>query len=74
LTVTTTEAKGLGPAPALAEDLASQGSDASPHLAARNIRDAAHLADIGLGMPQAWTVSPSWQVTRPSRPVPSPMH
>ena len=46
LTVTVTEAKGLDPTLELAERLSRQGFDAAPHLAARLIRDRAHLADI----------------------------
>jgi methylenetetrahydrofolate reductase (NADPH) len=46
LTVTTTEAKGLGPTIDLATRLARQGYRAAPHLAARLVRDEAHLSDI----------------------------
>jgi methylenetetrahydrofolate reductase (NADPH) len=46
LTVTTTEAKGLGPTLDLAARLARHGYSAAPHLAARLVRDEAHLADI----------------------------
>lgn len=46
LTVTTTEAKGLGPTVGLAARLARHGYRAAPHLAARLVRDEAHLADI----------------------------
>jgi methylenetetrahydrofolate reductase (NADPH) len=46
LTVTVTEAKGLTPTIELAERLAGHGFTAKPHLAARLVRDEAHLADI----------------------------
>ena len=46
LTVTVTEAKGLVPTLELAERLAGHGFTATPHLAARLVRDAAHLADV----------------------------
>ncbi len=46
LTVTVTEAKGLVPTLELAERLAAHGFTATPHLAARLVRDAAHLADV----------------------------
>lgn len=46
LTVTVTEAKGLTPTIELAERLWGHGFIATPHLAARLIRDRAHLADI----------------------------
>ncbi|MGQ4615616.1 methylenetetrahydrofolate reductase [Nocardia sp. R7R-8] len=46
LTVTTTEAKGLGPTLDLAVRLAEQGYDVAPHLAARLVRDGDHLDDI----------------------------
>jgi methylenetetrahydrofolate reductase (NADPH) len=46
LTVTTTEAKGFGPTIALAVSLSRQGYRAAPHLAARNVRDEAHLTDL----------------------------
>lgn len=46
LTVTTTEAKGLGPTIALAASLAKQGYQTAPHIAARLVRDQAHLVDI----------------------------
>lgn len=46
LTITTTEAKGFGVTLALAERLARQGYDVSPHIAARNLRDEAELTDI----------------------------
>jgi methylenetetrahydrofolate reductase (NADPH) len=46
LTVTTTEAKGLGPTVAIACRLAEHGYNASPHLAARLVRDGAHLQDL----------------------------
>ncbi|MFI5519920.1 methylenetetrahydrofolate reductase [Streptomyces platensis] len=46
LTVTTTEAKGLGPTIALATSLTKQGYRAAPHIAARLVRDQAHLVDI----------------------------
>jgi methylenetetrahydrofolate reductase (NADPH) len=46
LTVTTTEAKGLGPTVDLAARLARHGYDAAPHLAARLVRDEAHLTDL----------------------------
>lgn len=46
LTVTTTEAKGLGPTVDLATRLSRAGYRASPHLAARLVRDQAHLDDL----------------------------
>ncbi|WP_169989049.1 methylenetetrahydrofolate reductase [Microbispora sp. H10836] len=46
LTVTTTEAKGLGPTIDLAVKLGEQGYRAAPHLAARQVKDRAHLADV----------------------------
>jgi methylenetetrahydrofolate reductase (NADPH) len=46
LTVTTTEAKGLGPTLDLAAKLAGHGYSVAPHLAARLVRDDAHLVDI----------------------------
>ncbi|AQA15939.1 5,10-methylenetetrahydrofolate reductase [Streptomyces malaysiensis subsp. malaysiensis] len=46
LTVTTTEAKGLGPTIDLAASLSKQGYSAAPHIAARLVRDRAHLSDI----------------------------
>jgi ferritin-like metal-binding protein YciE len=46
LTVPPTEAKGLGPTLDLAERLARHGYTTAPHLAARLVRDDAHLTDI----------------------------
>jgi methylenetetrahydrofolate reductase (NADPH) len=46
LTVTATQAKGLEPTVELAERLSRHGFDAAPHLAARLVRDKAHLADL----------------------------
>jgi len=46
VTVTTSPAKGLEPTLALAERLAAHGYDVVPHLAARNVRDRAHLAEL----------------------------
>ena len=46
LTITTTEAKGLTPTVELAERLSGHGFAATPHLAARLVRDKAHLTDI----------------------------
>ncbi len=46
LTVTTTEAKGLGPTVDLAARLVRHGYRTAPHLAARLVRDKAHLSDI----------------------------
>lgn len=46
LTVTTTEAKGLAPTIDLASRLSRQGYQAAPHIAARLVRDQAHLADM----------------------------
>jgi methylenetetrahydrofolate reductase (NADPH) len=46
LTVTTTEAKGLDPTVDLAVRLSRHGYTAAPHLAARLVRDEAHLTDI----------------------------
>ncbi|MFD6792798.1 MULTISPECIES: methylenetetrahydrofolate reductase [Prauserella salsuginis group] len=46
LTVTTTEAKGLAPTIDLAVKLGEAGYRAAPHLAARQVRDRAHLIDL----------------------------
>jgi methylenetetrahydrofolate reductase (NADPH) len=46
LTITTTEAKGLEPTIELAERLSGHGFTTTPHLAARLVRDGAHLADL----------------------------
>ncbi|MBB3084529.1 methylenetetrahydrofolate reductase [Geodermatophilus sabuli] len=46
LTVTVTEAKGLTPTLELAERLSGHGFAATPHLAARLVRDRGHLDDI----------------------------
>lgn len=46
LTVTTTEVRGLRPTLDLAERLSRHGYTAAPHLAARLVRDDAHLTDI----------------------------
>lgn len=46
LTVTTTEARGLGPTIDLAARLARQGYLTAPHLAARLVRGPGHLDDI----------------------------
>lgn len=46
LTVTTTEAKGLGPTVELASRLSRSGYRAAPHLAARLVRDKSHLSDL----------------------------
>ena len=46
LTITTTEAKGLTPTIELAERLSGHGFTATPHLAARLVRDKAQLTDI----------------------------
>ena len=46
LTVTVTEAKGLTPTLELAERLSRHGYTATPHLAARLVRDRVHLADV----------------------------
>ncbi|WP_369132637.1 methylenetetrahydrofolate reductase [Modestobacter sp. I12A-02662] len=46
LTVTVTEAKGLAPTIELAERLSGHGFSATPHLAARLVRDQAHLTDV----------------------------
>src|SRR3954470_14890046 len=46
LTVTMTEAKGLGPTLELAGRLARHGYSIAPHLAARLVRDDAHLTDV----------------------------
>ncbi|MGQ4599046.1 methylenetetrahydrofolate reductase [Nocardia sp. R6R-6] len=53
LTVTTTEAKGLGPTLDLAVRLSEQGYDAAPHLAARLVRDGDHLDDIAARLTEA---------------------
>ncbi|MGY1616786.1 methylenetetrahydrofolate reductase [Geodermatophilus sp. SYSU D00691] len=46
VTITVTEAKGLMPTVELAERLSGHGFSATPHLAARLVRDEAHLADV----------------------------
>lgn len=46
LTVTVTAARGLGPTLDLAERLAGHGYPVAPHLAARLVRDRAHLTDL----------------------------
>jgi methylenetetrahydrofolate reductase (NADPH) len=46
LTVATTHAKGLEPSVDLAARLAGHGYSVTPHLAARQVRDDAHLSDI----------------------------
>jgi methylenetetrahydrofolate reductase (NADPH) len=46
VTVTTSPAKGLEPTLALSERLAGHGYDVVPHLAARHVRDRAHLAEL----------------------------
>jgi methylenetetrahydrofolate reductase (NADPH) len=46
LTVTVTEAKGLTPTLELTERLSRHGFPVSPHLAARLVRDRAHLAEV----------------------------
>lgn len=46
MTVTTTEAKGLGPTLDLAQKLTGHGYRVAPHLAARLVRDERHLVDI----------------------------
>lgn len=46
VTVTTSPAKGLEPTLALTERLAGHGYDVVPHLAARHVRDRAHLAEV----------------------------
>ncbi|WP_181782919.1 methylenetetrahydrofolate reductase [Pseudonocardia pini] len=57
LTVTTTEAKGLGPTIDLAVKLGEQGYRAAPHLAARQVKDRAHLTDIVARLREAGTDS-----------------
>jgi methylenetetrahydrofolate reductase (NADH) len=46
LTVTVTAAKGLTPTIELTERLSGHGFPAAPHLAARLVRDRAHLTDV----------------------------
>lgn len=46
LTITTTEAKGLDPTLELAVRLGRHGYSTAPHLAARLLRDRAHLDDV----------------------------
>src|SRR5689334_22595993 len=46
VTVTASPRLGIGPTLDAAEWLAAHGHDVSPHIAARSIRDRAHLADI----------------------------
>ncbi|BBG03604.1 MULTISPECIES: methylenetetrahydrofolate reductase [Pseudonocardia] len=46
LSVTTTEAKGLGPTVDLAVRLTGHGYRVAPHIAARLVRDRAHLTDL----------------------------
>ncbi|GAA1299635.1 methylenetetrahydrofolate reductase [Pseudonocardia xinjiangensis] len=57
LTVTTTEAKGLGPTVDLAVNLCEHGYRAAPHLAARQVEDRAHLRDIVARLREAGTDS-----------------
>lgn len=57
LTVTTTEAKGLGPTIDLAVTLGEAGYRAAPHLAARQVRDRAHLEDVVARLREAGTDS-----------------
>lgn len=57
LTVTTTEAKGLGPTIDLAVTLSEAGYRAAPHLAARQVRDRAHLEDTVARLREAGTDS-----------------
>src|SRR5262249_14631292 len=46
VTVTSSPAKGLEPTLELAERLAAAGYGVVPHLAARSVRDRAHLGDV----------------------------
>ena len=46
VTVTTSPAKGLEPTLALTERLAEHGYQVVPHIAARHVRDRAHLAEL----------------------------
>jgi methylenetetrahydrofolate reductase (NADPH) len=46
VTVTASPARGLDPTIDLVTGLAGQGFDAIPHLAARSVRDRAHLTDL----------------------------
>ena len=46
VTVTASPRLGIGPTLDAAEWLAGRGHDVSPHIAARSIRDRAHLADV----------------------------
>lgn len=46
VTITTSPAKGLEPTLSLTERLAAHGYQVVPHLAARHVRDRAHLAEI----------------------------
>lgn len=55
LTVTTTESKGLGPTIDLAVKLGEAGYRAAPHLAARQVRDRAHLEDVVARLREAGT-------------------
>ena len=57
LTVTSTEARGLEPTLELVGRLAGHGYDAAPHLAARLVRDAAHLADVVARLRESGVVS-----------------
>ncbi len=57
LTVTTTEFKGLGPTVDLAVKLGEAGYRAAPHLAARQVRDRAHLEDVVARLREAGTDS-----------------
>jgi methylenetetrahydrofolate reductase (NADPH) len=53
LTVTTTESRGLDRTLELTEALARHGYAAAPHLAARLVRDRAHLTDVVARMREA---------------------
>jgi methylenetetrahydrofolate reductase (NADPH) len=46
VTITASPTKGLEPTLALAERLSASGYDVVPHLSARLVRDASHLADV----------------------------
>ncbi|OZM78035.1 methylenetetrahydrofolate reductase [Pseudonocardia sp. MH-G8] len=57
LTVTTTEAKGLERTLDLAESLSRHGYGVAPHLAARLVRDKAHLTDVVARLGEAGVTS-----------------
>jgi methylenetetrahydrofolate reductase (NADPH) len=74
ITVTASPAKGLDPTIELTGRLASRGYRAVPHLSARLVRDAAHLADIVATL-TGWGITdvfiPAGDADPPAGPYPS---